>query len=576
MRIQIAKTAGFCMGVRRAVDMALDINRQNPPSPIVTYGPLIHNPQTTDLLRSRGISQVDSIDQIHGGTVIIRAHGISPQERESLEAKSLHIVDVTCPRVKRVQALIQKHSLKGDYCVIVGDEDHPEVRGLIGFAQAGGISISSLEEIGKLDHIPEGRQVCVVAQTTQEFDKFEEIVQYLGDKGLTLNVYNTICDSTRKRQAEVKSLSQNVDMIIVVGGKKSGNTIRLAQVARERGVCVRHVETADEILPADVDGIKSIGITAGASTPNWQIRTLVEKLRQIDLDNKSGVLAGARLFADYTIMTYIWAALGGAGLTLVCAALQEQKIIYTSAFVTALFVFSMHLINRIQESSGALRFNTPEIAEFYNRHQKALTTIGGIAALMSIGISYFLGWVPMFMVMGMIVTGILYPVPIPSVLGFLGLRWSSLKDIPGSKTPLVSIGWAMSAAIIPSFSGEISPGFMSITISFIVAAGMVFWRTALSDLIDIQGDRIGGRETIPILFGGRVTEKILNISLIFLSCILVVSSLAAWTSKLGYLLLVNLMIFKFFSILTKKGILSTEFFLKDLSMETLCWRELFQ
>jgi 4-hydroxy-3-methylbut-2-enyl diphosphate reductase len=342
-------------------------------------------------------------------------------------------------------------------------------------------------------------------------------------------------------------------MIIVVGGKRSGNTIRLAQVALEQGVRVRHVETADQVLPADFDGIRAIGITAGASTPNWQIRTLVEKLRQIDLKTRSGIYPKLRLFADYTIMTYMWAALGGAGLTLACSALQENKVDFTAAIVTALFVFSMHLINRIQESSGALRFNTPEIAEFYSRHQKILRTIGGVAALMSVLISYFLGWLSMIMVMSMIVTGILYPLPILVSMRIFGGRWSSLKDIPGSKTPLVSIGWAMSAAIIPSFSGELWAGISSIVVSFIFAAGMVFWRTALSDLIDIQGDRIGGRETIPILFGGRATEKILNITLLFLSCLLILSSLEGWTSKFGYLLLINVMIFKFFFDFYKKG-----------------------
>ena len=159
----------------------------------------------------------------------------------------------------------------------------------------------------------------------------------------------------------------------------------------------------------------------------------------------------------------------------------------------------------------------------------------------------------MIMVMSMIITGILYPLPILVSMRIFGGRWSSLKDIPGSKTPLVSIGWAMSAAIIPSFSGELWAGISSIVVSFIFAAGMVFWRTALSDLIDIQGDRIGGRETIPILFGGRATERILNITLLFLSCLLILSSLEGWTSKFGYLLLINVMIFKFFFDFYKKG-----------------------
>ena len=144
MKIRLAKTAGFCMGVRRAVDMVLDLQRDSPPLPIVTYGPLIHNPQTLELLRSRGIQEAKSLDQISGGTVVIRAHGISPQERHTLESKGVGIIDATCPRVARVQAVIRKHAGKGHFCVIVGDEDHPEVRGLMGFASAGSIAIPSL------------------------------------------------------------------------------------------------------------------------------------------------------------------------------------------------------------------------------------------------------------------------------------------------------------------------------------------------------------------------------------------------------------------------------------------------
>ena len=342
-------------------------------------------------------------------------------------------------------------------------------------------------------------------------------------------------------------------MIIVVGGKGSGNTIRLAQVATEQGVRVRHVETADEILPEDVEGMSIIGITAGASTPTWQIRTVVEKLIQIDFKSKSGMWSQVRQMADYTIMTYMWAAFGGAGLTLMCSALQRGKVQFTASLVSALFVFSMHLLNRIQESSGALRFNTPEIAEFYSRHQKILRATGGIAALLSVMISYSLGWFSTMVIMGMIVTGILYPVPVFDHLRIFRRKWSALKDIPGSKTPLVSIGWAMSAAILPSFSADASPQLMSIMVSFVIAAGMVFWRTALSDLIDVQGDRIGGRETIPILFGAKTTERILNASLVLLSVLLIFSSLLGWTTKLGYLMLMNIMIFKFFFDYYKQG-----------------------
>lgn len=541
------------MGVRRAVDIALALKRRRLPLPITTYGPLIHNPQTLKLLESRDISKTDSIDQINAGTVIIRAHGISPQECQQLESKQINIVDATCPRVMRVQAFINKHSKKGDFCVIVGDEDHPEVRGLIGFATAGAIAISGPEMVRMLDKIPKGRAICVVAQTTQEPEKFNRVVELLNERGHHLSVYNTICDSTRKRQAEVRELARNVDMVIVVGGKGSGNTRRLAKVAAEHGVRVCHVETADEISPDDLAGINRVGVTAGASTPNWQIRSVIERLKQIDLDTRSGIWAKFRHFIDITIMTYLWAALGGAGLTLVCTTLQGGSLGTDPALVTGLFVFSMHLLNRLQERSGALRFNTPEIAAFYSRHGVILAAFGALSALMAIILSYFLGLSSMLMVLGMIVTGILYPAPIFTWIKIPGTKWVALKDIPGSKTPLVALGWAMAAAIIPALSLNVNYGIASLIVSFVVAASTVFWRTALSDLIDIQGDRIGGRDTIPILFGGRSTEKILNVLLILLSSLLFLSSMWAWSTTFGYVLLFNLLIFKFLFDFYKRG-----------------------
>ncbi len=553
MKIRIAKTAGFCMGVRRAVDLALDLKRQQPPLPIVTYGPLIHNPQTLNLLESRGISQTNSIDDIEGGTVIIRAHGISPQERKELEAKRINIVDATCPRVTRVQALIDKHAKKGSFCIIVGDEDHPEVRALIGFATAGALAISGPEMIDKLKSIPKQKSVCIVAQTTQEPHKFDQIVQFLKKDGFDLSVYNTICDSTRKRQTEVKELAQDVEMVIVVGGKGSGNTKRLSEVAKEHCVRALHVETAEEISVTDLAGIDRLGVTAGASTPNWQIRSVIEKIKQIDLSSKPGIGPIFRRFLDITIMTYVWAGLGGAGLTLVCATLQGGPIEADPVIVTALFVFSMHLSNRILERSGALRFNTPEIAGFYSNYEVLLAVLSGISAIIAIILSCPLGLVSMLMLLGMIITGMLYPVPILGWLKIPRMKWKALKDIPGSKTPLVALGWAIAAAIIPAFSLNATLSLPALFISFLIAALMVFWRTALSDLIDIQGDRIGGRDTIPILFGGRVTEKMLNALLIFLSLFLIVSSMWNWTTSFGYLLLLNLLVFKFLFDFYKRG-----------------------
>jgi 4-hydroxy-3-methylbut-2-enyl diphosphate reductase len=205
-------------------------------------------------------------------------------------------------------------------------------------------------------------------------------------------------------------------------------------------------------------------------------------------------------------MTYGTAAAGGAGLTVMCTALQGAPAGWKAPLATALFVFSMHLLNRMHERAGAVRFNTPEIALFYAR-RRGLLTAAGIAALIGAGyVAFLLGTVAGATLSALMFTGRMYAVPLP----FPGLKRRCLKDIPGSKTPLVAAGWALSAAALPALGAWDTVGGGA-ALAFILAAGMVFWRTALSDLIDIQGDRIVGRETIPILVGAARTTKALNV-----------------------------------------------------------------
>lgn len=542
MKIRLAKTAGFCMGVRRAVDMVLDLQRAAPPMPIVTYGPLIHNPQTLELLRSRDIQEVKSLDEITGGTVVIRAHGISPQEKQELKGKGVGIIDATCPRVARVQAVIRKHANKGHYCVIVGDEDHPEVRGLMGYAAAGGIAVPSADLNGLLEMIPADRGVCLVAQTTQEIEIFEEVGRILKDRCPELHVYNTICDSTRRRQTEISELARQVDMVVVVGGRGSGNTQRLVKVAQAQGVAALHVETDDELPPQSLAGIRAVGVTAGASTPNWQIRRVTDHLKEIGMSRGSTPWKKIRRIADITVMTYGWAALAGGGLTAAGLVLQGRPVTWLPLAVTMLFVFSMHLLNRIQERTGAVRFNTPEIADFYVRHRRFLTFLGISSSLAALGLSLGMGVYAALMLSAMLIAGRLYMVPLLRSPLFPRLKWRSLKDLPGSKTPLVALGWATAACVLPVVGSPqlLEPGAL---VAFVFCAGMVFWRTALSDLLDIQGDRIVGRETIPILIGVKNTRRLLLTLLAFLGVLLLGACAVGWLPPVASLLVLNTLVF---------------------------------
>ena len=543
MRIRLAQTAGFCMGVRRAVEMVLDLPRVRPPLPIVTYGPLIHNPQTLKLIESRGIRQVNYLEEIKEGTVVIRAHGISPQERQILQTKGVSIIDATCPRVARVQAVIRKHAASGHFCVIIGDEDHPEVRGLLGFASAGGVAVPDAKVNGLLDGVPSERRLCVVAQTTQEAQTFQNAVEALKNRFANVDVYNTICDSTTKRQDEVGRMAGQVDMIVVVGGKGSGNTRRLVKVAEARGIPALHVETDREISPASLAGASTVGVTAGASTPNWQIRRVLGRLREIGMSRRRGLLTRIRRFADITAMTYCWAALGGGGLTATCLVLQDRPVTWLPLTVTTLFVFSMHLLNRLQDRAGATRFNNPEVAEFYTRHKTLLTILAIVSSLGAVALSSVIGMYACMVLLGMVIAGGLYSAPVVPGDRVNKFRWRSMKDLPGSKTPLVALGWAVATSVLPVLDSR-SPVFLpGLAVAFAFSAAMVFWRTALSDVLDVQGDRIVGRETIPILIGVKNTERLLVGLLVVLAVTLAAATAAGWVRGVGVLLIFNILVF---------------------------------
>jgi 4-hydroxybenzoate polyprenyltransferase len=337
-----------------------------------------------------------------------------------------------------------------------------------------------------------------------------------------------------------------VEMLVVVGGKGSGNTQRLVKVAEAQGVKALHVETEEDIRPSMVIASELIGVTAGASTPNWQIRGVIDRLKEIGMSRRTSLLKRLRRVAEIAVMTYGIAALAGGGLTAACMVLQGRQETWLPMCVTMLFVFSMHLLNRIQERSGAVRFNTPEIASFYARHRGVLAALGALASLGAIMLSFLGGIVYCLLLTGMLLMGRLYGLPIFSRSAVAGLRWRSLKDLPGSKTPVVAIGWGVCASVLPVLGSE-GPIFpAALAIAFLFAAGAVFWRTALSDLLDLQGDRIVGRETIPILIGVRKTRKFLVFLVVVMALLLLGSVALGLVPVVGCWLTLNILIFGIF------------------------------
>ncbi|MCS7199737.1 MAG: 4-hydroxy-3-methylbut-2-enyl diphosphate reductase [Caldimicrobium sp.] len=275
VEIKIAKKAGFCMGVRRAVNLVLKALNSGM-TPIYTYGPLIHNPQTLELLSSLGVKVIKDVnEELPKGTCIIRAHGVPPKEREALEKRHT-IIDGTCPRVLKVQALAKGAKEAQKKVVIIGDKDHAEVKGILGYCEGVGYVVSSFQDIEKL---PPLDNYLILSQTTQD----EEIFKFLAEEILSRfpggKVINTICNATEVRQNEVRRLSRECPAIVVIGGKFSANTVRLAQIAQNESRDVYLIEKVEELPLNTLKNYPKVGITAGASTPNWLINEVVDRLR---------------------------------------------------------------------------------------------------------------------------------------------------------------------------------------------------------------------------------------------------------------------------------------------------------
>ena len=274
MKIQIAKTAGFCMGVHRAVEMALKAPRTFP-EPIHTMGELIHNPQVLDILQDNGIRVLSEIPAQGEGTVLIRAHGVPPDVKKRLHQAGFHVQDATCPKVINVQTIIQRYAEQGFHVIIVGEEDHPEIAGLLGFTQHLGVVVRDLAE---LQALPDYETAIVVAQTTQSRAEYADVQRWLMANKPHYIVFSTICESTENRQKEVEKMMGNVDALIVVGGFNSGNTRRLAQIGQRAGKPTFHVETENELDMDTLKGFSTVGVTAGASTPDWMIQRVVDRI----------------------------------------------------------------------------------------------------------------------------------------------------------------------------------------------------------------------------------------------------------------------------------------------------------
>ena len=273
MEVILAEYLGFCYGVKRAIQLARE--SATLPGKAYTLGPIIHNPQMVAKLGAEGIGLIDTLTDTSKGTVIIRSHGVGPQVYAEAEAKKIRLIDATCPHVKKAQLAAHKLSEGGYKVVIIGEKKHPEVRSILEWA---GKEAMVVEDEAEAAELPSYQKLGVVAQTTFSQQNFQNIVMYLLPKSHDIRILRTICTATDQRQKAAMDLAGQVSLMLVIGGKNSANTTRLAQLCAAK--CqTYHIETASEIQPGWFDKIEKIGITAGASTPDWIIKEVYKKCK---------------------------------------------------------------------------------------------------------------------------------------------------------------------------------------------------------------------------------------------------------------------------------------------------------
>lgn len=281
MEIIVANSAGFCFGVNKAVSLAHEL-LDSTNVKIYTMGPIIHNEQVVKRLSDRGVKVIDEIEQAEGlAHVVIRAHGVAPEVYEKIKNFNLEMTDATCPYVKKIHNLVKEKYEEGCQIIIIGDRYHPEVNGINGWCNNTAYIVNSIHDV---DALPENddKKVCVVAQTTITYEKWQIINDYLKNKFKNIIKFDTICNATSKRQSEAAEIAKIVDMMIVIGSKSSSNTHKLYEICKAYCPETYKIETSGDLPPVNIKKIKKVGITAGASTPDWIIKEVLEKMEELN------------------------------------------------------------------------------------------------------------------------------------------------------------------------------------------------------------------------------------------------------------------------------------------------------
>jgi len=520
------------MGVKRAMNIVLDAANKKQ-GKLYTYGPLVHNPQAVEMLRQKGVGVLND-SSVSNATVILRAHGIAPEERSKLKGAGNLLCDATCPHVARAQAIIRKEVKAGATTIIIGDKGHAEVNGLLGHAGGKGFVVESMEDVANL---PEMDSVIVVAQTTQDRKTFEEIIAKIKEKIPNVKIFDTICDSTNMRQKEVKELAGEVDAMVIVGGKNSANTKRLFEISCSTGIPSFHIEDERELDRLGLEKFENIGVMAGASTPNWVINKVIDRIKFLLKKRASSLFRFFESIGEFLVESTVYLSIGAVSMCYASLVFQDITPSATILSIAFLYVFAVHVFNRYNERLKD-EFSDPARTRFFKDHGKLLIITAVGAALTALYLSYLLGFIPFIFLLFSYLMGMIYTLRIVPEQLQPFMKYKRLKDFPGSRDLLVSLAWAWVIIVIPYLIKGTNSLYQTASI-LVFLLSTVFIRSVVFDIVSIEGDRIVGRETIPILLGQKRTQSLLMILAIITGTFMSLSVLFGLVPQLGYFLAIS-------------------------------------
>ncbi len=485
------------MGVRKAMETVLDVSRGRD----VTYtlGPLVHNPQALHMLESRHVYVADDIEEhLRDKLVVIRAHGIPPEKRRMLDAIEAVVVDATCPNVLASQKIIEQYYRQGYTVIIIGDRGHAEIDALLGITEYNGIVVENLDQARALPH---WGKICVVAQTTFNTLTFEKIADEICTHADECFVANTICSATERRQSDVRLLARETDATVVVGGRNSANTKRLAEISVELGQPTFLVETPSELDFGELSKYTTIGVTAGASTPHWIIQEVVDAITAYTPSRRFSIPEIFRSIGFLAVEGNFVTCLAASFFTYAMCLFMNIPPLDRFLAMTFFYLFPMHSINKYFEINWR-----SDRGPNMRRYWRIFLVLALVSSIVSLALAWQSGLGIFLLVAVSYLLGGLYSVRvIPPRWRF---RFTSLRDIPGSKDLFIALAWTFALVVLPALSYHTFPGFITIAAGLFVFV-LVFTKATILALFGMQSDKLVGLETIPVLIGRNLTRKLL-------------------------------------------------------------------